>query len=66
MKGKNHNLPKEKSEQILENRMPGMRKEIPKKETQRKYGDAARKNEIGAIGKHGTFTRMPFSEIPEG
>ena len=46
--------------------MPGMRKEIPKEETQNKYGDAARRIEIGAIGKHCTFIRVPFSEIPEG
>ena len=66
-KAKNHNLPKAKSEQILENEMPRMRKEIPKEETQKnKYGDAARKIEIEAIRKHGTSIRIPFSEIPEG
>ena len=42
-------LPREASEKILENEMPGMRKEIPKEETNNKYGDAARKIEIGAI-----------------
>ena len=66
MKAKNHNLSKEKSEQILENEMPGMRKAIRKEETQNKYGDDARKIDIGAIGEHGTFIRIPFSEIPEG
>ena len=42
-----------------------MRKEIPKGETYNKYGDAARKVEIGAIGKHGAFKMPHFSEIPE-
>ena len=32
---------------ILENEMPGMRKEIPQEETYYKYGDASRKVEIG-------------------
>ena len=45
--------------------MPGVRDEIPK-ETHKKYGGAARKIEIGAIGKHGSFVRIPFSEIPDG
>ena len=43
-----------------------MRKDIPKEETQNRYGGAARKIEIEAIGKQGTFIRIPFSEIPEG
>ena len=46
--------------------MPGMRKEIPKAETYNKYGDAARKVEIEATGKHGAFKRSPCSGIPEG
>ena len=46
--------------------MPGMRKEIPKEETQKQIWGASRKIEIGAIGKHGTFIRIQFSEIPEG
>ena len=46
--------------------MPGMRKEIPKEETYNKYGDAARKIEIEAIEKHGTFIRVPFEQIPSG
>ena len=52
------------SELILENEMPGMRKEIPKEETYNKYGGAARKIEIEAIEKHGTFIRVPFGQIP--
>ena len=43
-----------------------MRKEIQKEETQNKYGGAERRIEIEAIGKHGAFIRVPFSEIPEG
>ena len=43
-----------------------MRKEIPKEQTQNKYMGAARKIEIDAVGKHGTFIRVPFSEIPDG
>ena len=43
-----------------------MRKEIPREETQNKYGDAARRIEIEAIEKHGAFIRIPFSEIPGG
>ena len=35
--------------------MPGIMKEIPKGDTYSKYGDSARKVEIGAIGNHGTF-----------
>ena len=58
--------PREKSEQIPENEMPGMRKRIPKEETQNKYGGASRRIELEAIGENGTFVRVPFSEIPEG
>ena len=44
-----------------------MRKEIPKEETRNKYGDAARKIEIEAIGKHGAFIyEYFFSDIAEG
>ena len=43
-----------------------MRKEIQKEETRNKYGGAARKVEIGAVGKHGAFRGIPFSGIPEG
>ena len=46
--------------------MPGMRNEIHKEETYIKYGDAARKVEIEATGKHGAFKRSPCSGIPEG
>ena len=46
--------------------MPGMRKEIPKEETYTKYGDAARKVEIESTEKHGAFSGVPFSEIPDG
>ena len=59
-------LSRERSERILENEMPGMEKEIPQEETQNTYGGDARKIEIEAIGKHGTFIRVPFSEIPDG
>ena len=65
-KSGNSNLPCSKSEEISENEMPGMRKEIPKEETRNKYGDAAREIEIDAIVKHGAFIRVPFSGIPEG
>ena len=41
-------------------------KKSQKKKRKNKYGDAKRKFEIVAIGKHGTFIRIPFSEIPEG
>ena len=37
------NLSRLASEVILENEMPGMRKETPEGETYNKYGDAARK-----------------------
>ena len=57
----NKNLPRERSGEIAEDEMPGMGGEIPKEETYNKYGDTSRKIEIGAIGKHGAFTRMPFS-----
>ena len=40
--------------------------EIPKEETQNKYGEAARRIEIERVGKTESFTRIPFSEVPEG
>ena len=46
--------------------MPGMRMGIPKEETYYKYGEDDRKVEIEAIGKHGTFGRIPSSEVPDG
>ena len=60
------NLSRSESEEILENEMPGIRKEIQKEETYNKYGGDASKVEIDAIEKHGTFERMHFSAIPEG
>ena len=65
MKAKIHNLSQEKSEQAMGNEMPGMRKRNPKRNTKQIWGFST-KIEIGAIGKHGTFIRIPFSEIPEG
>ena len=56
----------ESEKRFRKNEMPGAGKEIPKEETYNKFGDAARKIEIGAIGKHGTFARIPFAEIPNG
>ena len=66
MKAKNHNLSKEKSEQIMENEMPGMRKEIPKKK--HKINTEMQQEELGLglLGENGTFVRVHFSEIPEG
>ena len=49
----------------MENDMPGTREEIPKEETYNKYGDAARKSEIWAIGKHGAFVGTPLPKAPE-
>ena len=46
--------------------MQGAREGIPKEETYNKYGDAARKIEIGEIGKQWGFYTAPFSGIPEG
>ena len=66
MKSKKSKLASSKSEEILENEMPGMRKEMQKEETFSKYGYAARKVEIGDIEKHGTFRRVNFSGIPDG
>ena len=49
------NLSGGKSVQFRKNEMPGMEWGIPKEETYRKYGDAAREVEIGAVGKMGHF-----------
>ena len=43
-----------------------MAKAIAKEETRNKYGEAARRIEIETIGKIGSFTRIPFLEVPEG
>ena len=53
MQSGNKNSPWGKKRGNFENEMPGMVKEIQKAETYNKYGDAARKIEIDAIGKHG-------------
>ena len=66
MQSAKFNLPRATSEKISENEMHGIRKKIPKEETYNKYGDAARKVEIEAIGIHGTCAGVPFSGIPEG
>ena len=55
MKSGNYNLPSSKSDGILENERPGMRKAIQKEENYNIYGDAARKVEIEASGEHGGF-----------
>ena len=54
MKTGNKNLPRGKIGISLENETPGARWEIPKGGL-RKYGAAARKIEIEAIGKHGAM-----------
>ena len=41
-------------------------KEIPREETQNKYGDAARNIEIGAIAKHYTFIRIQIQRYRNG
>ena len=41
-----HNMSKMRSGQILEDEIVGMGSEIPREETQNKYGDAARAIEI--------------------
>ena len=61
MNSGNSNLPSSKSEEILENGVPGLRQEIQKEEMFKKYGDSARQVEIGATEKHVTFRRIPFS-----
>ena len=65
MKSGKFNLPRSNSGGILENDTPGIRKEIQKGETRRKYGGASRKVEIDSIGKRGTFMGKPFSGIPD-
>ena len=54
------------SELILENEMPGMRKEIPKEETYNKYGDAARKIEIGQLGNMALLSEFPLQKFLMG
>ena len=54
------NLSREKSVKISENEIPCMGKEIPKEEPYNEYGDTAREVEIGSIGRHGGFLRIPF------
>ena len=49
---------RERSHEIIEQDMQGMRKEIPKEGTYNCYGDAARKVAIGALEYRGTFTRV--------
>ena len=46
---KMRHLPREASEKISENEMPGVRKGIPKEETNNKYGGAARKLKSGQL-----------------
>ena len=57
---KSKNLSRERIGEISENEMPGITEAIPIGETYNKYGDTARKVEIGAIGKHGGFSRSPY------
>ena len=66
MTSENHILSREKSELIMENEMPGMRKEIPKDETPNKCGDAARKIEIEAIGNMGLSYGYHFRNSSRG
>ena len=65
-KSGNFNLSRPNSEEILENEMPGIRKEIPKEEAFGEYGEDSRKVEIDAIGKHGSFRGIHVSGIPDG
>ena len=51
MTAKNHNLPKAKSEQVPEDAIQGMRIEIPKEETQNKYGMLREKLKLWKLGK---------------
>ena len=59
-------MSKIRSGQILENVILGAKKEIPKEETDNKYGDAAREIEIGNLGKLCDFKRILFKDIPNG
>ena len=60
------NLRSEKSDEISENEMPGIRNEIPKG-AYNEYGDSARKIEIGTFGKRWSFfVRIPDGDIPDG
>ena len=60
LKMKSKNLSRAKSEEISENEMPVGEREFRRGEPIKKYGDTARKIEIGEINKHGAFSRMPF------
>ena len=60
MKSQKSNFSSSKCEKISENETHGVRKEIPQEETFSKYGDAARKVEIEAIGKHGALMGDTF------
>ena len=53
-------------EQNLENEMAGTRQGIPNGETFNKYGGAARKVGIDAIGEHGDFERMSLGNSGRG
>ena len=46
--------------------MPGARKGIPKEETYKMYGDAARKGEIKSLLDHGALIRVARWGIPIG
>ena len=47
------NLPRPNSDEISENEMPGMRKEIPKGETRKKYGAMIGQLELIRLGNMG-------------
>ena len=68
IKGKeNHNVPKIRSEQNLENEIVGMRIEIPQGETRNKYGESARAIGTEKIEKTESFyADSVFLEVPEG
>ena len=54
-----------KARRYRKNEMPGTRGEIPK-EAYDKYGDAAGKIEIDAVGKHGAFYEFLSREFRRG
>ena len=60
MKSRNNNATREKSERILENETLRMRKEIPKEETQHRYGDAARKLKSMQLKTRYVYTNTIF------
>ena len=64
MQSGNKNSTGGKREKISENEMPRMRG-VPKGETRNKYGDTARKLNLGYCGTCG-FCENPFSELPGG